>query len=186
MHPLLVINQIKGGDQSPQGFTLPEVIAVFMITAIIAVIALPNLSGIKKEAQAKEAYLQIKNALTQARINADRLSKTCTLNFNNTGSNYLVSASPNGCVLETFTIDTNVVSLTKTNFSKNPKDISFSITGKTGNASTLWITRKDIQDQPLENVARCIVISSTGMIRTGFNQNGVCNNVQNQKYDDLL
>ena len=172
--------------RTQQGFTLVELIAIAVILGIIASVAIPNLFGLYRENEARKAYIRVKNALTEAQVNANRLNNTCTIEFTQTGSDYFISGEPSSCLLESFTVNTNVVSLTKTNFSNAPTNISFSFIGTTPNASTLWITRKSSNNQALENVARCIVVSSTGMIRTGFNRNGTCNNVQNQKYDNSV
>ena len=185
MHLWLVLLKNKG--LTHKGFTLIELIIALIIMGVFVAIALPNVVNLQREGEARKAYSQIKGALIQAQTNADRQGQTCTVEFSDNGDNsYLVTGNPNGCVLESFTIDMNIVSVTKSNFSKFPTNISFSIVGKTSNASTLWITRKDFQNNPLETVARCIVVSSTGMIRTGFNDGSKCNNVQNIKYDNSV
>ena len=172
--------------RSQQGFTLVELIAICVIVGIIASVTIANLFGLYRENEARKAYIRIRNALTEAQVNANRLNNTCTIEFTQTGNDYFVSGEPSGCLLESFTVDSNAVSLTKTNFSNSPTNISFSFVGTTGNASTLWITRKSGNSQALENVARCIVVSSTGMVRTGINRNGKCDNVQNRKYDNSV
>jgi prepilin-type N-terminal cleavage/methylation domain-containing protein len=183
MRLLLALSQIK----KQSGFTLLELIVVAVILAISAAIATPNVLGSLRDKEAKEAYLKIKNALVEAQSNADRQSTTCTVQFTAGSGVYNISGNPTGCILEPFAIDTNVVSVTKSDFSNPPTNIAFSFRGTTGNASTLWITRKDFSNNPIPNGGRCIVVSVMGMIRTGINtgtNTPVCDNPLNKKYDN--
>ena len=178
MRLLLVLSRIK--QQS--GFTLLELIVVGIILAIAGALAGPSLIGSRRDQEAKKAFSEIKAALVEAQRNADRKSTTCTVQFIAGTGVYNVSATPSGCVLEPFAIDTEVVSVTKTNFTNPPTNIAFSFRGTTANATTLWITRKDFANNPIQTVGKCIVVSPIGMIRTGINNNGACENLENKRY----
>jgi prepilin-type N-terminal cleavage/methylation domain-containing protein len=167
------------------GFTLSEVIVVIVISSILSAITVPSLLGSLQQNKVKQAFIDLREALIQAQTNANRLSDDCTVNISATA----ISGSPAGCILETITIDSSV-SVTKTNFNDTPTPITFSFTGTTSNASTLWLARKDSSNTPIQTTAKCIVVSSTGMIRTGiYATDGSppdpdCNNIENKRYDD--
>ena len=182
MRLLIAFSKIK--QQS--GFTLLELIVVGIILAIAGALAGPSLIGSRREGETKKAFTKIKAALVEAQSNADRKSTTCTVQFTASTGVYNVSGTPSGCVIEPFTIDTNVVSVTKDNFTDSPTDIAFTFRGtKDDNTETLlWITRKDFSNNPIQNVGKCIVISPIGMIRTGINNSGSCDNPENKRYDN--
>jgi prepilin-type N-terminal cleavage/methylation domain-containing protein len=167
------------------GFTLTEVIVVIVISGILNAILAPSLIGSLQQNKVKETFINLRKALIQAQTNANRLSNDCTVNISAT----TISGSPTGCILETITIDSSVVSVTKTNFTDTPTSITFSFTGTTSDASTstLWLARKDSSNTPIQTSAKCIVISPTGMIKTGIYATGssppVCNNIENKLYD---
>lgn len=177
---LVALSKIK----KQSGFTLYELIVAGIIVAIASAIAVPNLLGSQREQEAKEAFTKIRGALVEAQTNANRQSTTCTVQFTPGTGVYNISGTPTGCILEPFQIDTDVVSVTKTNFSDSPTDIKFSFTGTTSDASTLWITRKDFSNNAIQSLGRCIVVSSSGMIRSGINDNGTCHNRENDRYDN--
>lgn len=166
------------------GFTLAEVIIVIVISTILSAITVPSLLASLQQNQVKQAFMDLKEALIQTQSNANRLSNDCTVNISPT----TISGSPAGCLLETITIDSSVVSVTKTNFTDTPTPITFGFTGTTANAATLWLARKDSSNTPIPTTARCIVISPTGMIRTGIYATGSsppeCNNIENKRYDE--
>lgn len=192
--------------QKETGFTLLEMIIVTVIMGVMAAVSVPNLLDSQRENEAKKAFTQIKSALLEAQANANRMSSSCIVQFTAGTGTYTVSGlkwvdsdddgtidtgetSSEGCVLEPFTIDTEVVSLTKTNFSTTPTspadDIAFTFTGTTGDASTLWIARKTFGGDIVTTTAKCVVVSSVGMIRTGVKADASndCDNIANDKYD---
>lgn len=178
MRFLTVINKISKTNKDA-GFSLPEMLVVTIMVGILSAISIPNFLDSQREAQSREVFEKIRSALYEAQANAERKSDTCTVNLSSTS----ISGSPVGCVLENTTINTSLVSVTRQGFSTAPTNISFSLDGSTGNADTLYITRKK-SGQPMQEVARCIVISPTGMIRTGFYDVTVtgCANTENLKY----
>ena len=165
------------------GFTLYEVIVAVVIVGVAGAVAAPSLVGTQRE-ESREAFSKIRSALVEAQTNANRESTNCTVLFTSGSGTYEISGTPAGCILEPFEIDTDVVSITKSDFSTAPTNITFSFKGTTGDASTLWITRKNFSNTPMQNLARCVVISPIGMIRTGINNNGNCENIENKRYDN--
>ncbi len=185
MRFLAVFNQIRKTNKD-SGFSLPELLVVTIMVGILSAIAVPNLLQSRRDAQAKEIFTKIRSALYEAQANADRKSITCTVNLTSTS----ISGSPQGCVLETTNIDSSIISVTKGGFTDPPTNISFSFSGGTTNGSTLYITTKKF-NQPFQEVARCIVVSSTGMIRTGFydanaSADNKCSNNENRRYDNSI
>jgi prepilin-type N-terminal cleavage/methylation domain-containing protein len=185
MRRLVALRLIK----QEAGYNLLEIIITIVIIGVMAAVSGPNLLDSQRENEAKKAFTEIKGALLEAQANANRMSTTCTVQFTAGTGTYTISGTPSGCVLEPFTIDTEVVSLTKTDFSTAlatpADDIAFTFTGTTGDASTLWIARKTFGGDVVTTTAKCVVVSSIGMIRTGLKADTTndCDNIANDKYD---
>ena len=181
MRHLIALSLIK----KDAGFNLVEMILVTVLIGIVSAVAVPNLLDSQREMKAKQAFTQVRSALLEAQANANRKSTDCVVTFTPGTGTYTISSSTDGCVLEPFTIDTDVVSLTKDDFATAPTNISFDFTGKTNNASTLWIARKTFSGNIMEDLGKCVVVSSIGMVRSGINDGaGNCDNIANSKYDD--
>jgi Tfp pilus assembly protein FimT len=184
MRHLVVLNLLN----KEGGFSLFELIIVFVIMGIVSAIGAPSLINSQRQERVNEAFGKIQGALVEAQINANRQSTDCTVKFAILGGNsYQVSGNPSGCVLEPFKIDKTIVNVTQGNFTSTPTDIKFSYSGTTFNAKTLWIARKNFSNIAMPETAKCIVISSIGMIRTGIfsgtTSAPVCDNLENKRYD---
>jgi prepilin-type N-terminal cleavage/methylation domain-containing protein len=176
MRHLVVLNQIK----KEKGFTLFEVIVVVVIMGVMAAISAPNLLGSKRDQQAKEVFSKIRDTLIEAQTNANRLSSNCTVTITTTS----MTGSPSGCVLESTTIDSNVVSVTST----GGLSITYDFRGNTSQSQTIKVAPKDFSGNPITANTRCIFVAPRlGMIRTGFlDTNGTtCNNTENARYDNF-
>jgi len=178
MRHLVVVNLLLNKSNQEKGVTLLEVVLVSVIIGIMAAMSVPNLLEEQRQQKVNEAFSKVRGALVEAQTNANRQSTDCTVKLTKSGA----SGNPAGCVLEPFSVDTDIVSITKTDFSTTPTDITFSFTGTTGNTDTLWIARKDFGGNVIESSAKCIVVSTLGMIRTGINEGGNCVNVENKRY----
>lgn len=190
MRLLSVINLLNLLPQkSPQrGFTLLEVVIVSVIVAVLSVIAVPNLIASMRQATVDRTFSHLRWALEEAKVNANRLSTSCTVTIASDGTQ--VTGSPSGCILEIIAIDSSIVSVTTGNFeplTSSTNTINFTYTGKTNDARTFWIARKDYGNNIINHSAKCIVVSSIGMIRTGiYNPSAPsnCENPENRRYDN--
>ncbi len=175
---LLVIKQIKKIN-SESGFNLLELLLVTVIMGIATAVAVPNLVESRQDNEAKEVFTKINGALIQAQAEANRVSRNCGIEITST---QLENLYPNRCRIDTFNIDSDVVSVTS---SGDMSEITYSLRGTTNDGQTIWITRKK-NDEPYMEVSRCIVISGIGMIRTGVYDDGKCNNTENDRYDSSI
>lgn len=175
MRHLVVIKLLLNKDNRERGVTLVEVVLVFVIIGIMAAISVPNMLEEQRRQRVNETFNRIRGVLTEAQVNANRLSKSCTVTIALSPLNpslLLVSGTPVGCVLEPFTVDTGIVSVRDGNdfttatppSATTSIEKTFTYTGTTNNAGTLWLARAN---DTTGNTAKCIVVSSIGMIRTG-------------------
>lgn len=195
MQFLVALKKIK----TKAGFHTLEILIVTIIVGIATAIGAPSLISSARESESKKAFTDIRGALIEARINANRQSIVCIVTFtkNTTNNEYDIAGSPSGCVLEPFSIDADVVTISSTGGaipnSPATRNIAFDFDGSLDETNTtdtdlqtLWITRNDFSGNPLPGLGRCIVVgNSLGMITTGIDDgNGVCDNVKNQIYDN--
>lgn len=169
-----------------KGFTLFEVVAVSVIIGILSAVGVPNLIASQRQEKVKSTFSQIRSALVEAQLNANRMSTSCTVTIATNGTQ--VTGSPAGCVLEVTSIDPSIVSVTTGNFealTSSTNSFEFQYTGRTSDARTLWIARKNYSNGIINDSAKCIVVSSIGMIRTGiYNASSPsnCENLENRRY----
>lgn len=185
MRHLNVLKLLVNRENRETGVTLFEVVLVSVVVGVMAAISVPNLLEEQRRQKVNETFNKIRGALVEAQTNANRLSKNCTVQI------YLsrVSGTPAGCVLESFNIDTTIVSIKEgDDFTtatlaptppSTPIEKTFSFRGTTVSTGTLWIAR---ENDTTGNTAKCIVISSIGMIRTGAFEGGSCVNLENKRY----
>lgn len=187
-HLIVVLKLLLNRQNREKGVTLLEVVLVSVIVGIMAAISVPNMLEEQRQQRVNEAFNRVRGALVEAQVNANRLSTSCTVRTNSDQ----VTGSPSGCVLEPFAIDTNIVSIREgSDFASatpaypspaSPIETTFSFTGTTSNVNTIWIARTD---DMTGNTAKCIVISSIGMIRTGIYNSASpskCENLENKRY----
>lgn len=179
MRHLVVLNLLK----KEGGFSLFELIVVFVIMGVVSAVGVPSLIGSQRQEKVKEAYSKIRGALVEAQFNANRKSAACTVTITTTG----VTGSPSGCLLENITFDSGMIDITST-AGTLPQSIAFTYQGTTSNGQTLQIRRKTFSGTAMPETGKCIVISSIGMIRTGIYDSAVpgtnCDNVENKRYDN--
>ncbi|MBE9221416.1 prepilin-type N-terminal cleavage/methylation domain-containing protein [Cyanobacterium stanieri LEGE 03274] len=184
----LVANKFKNTDVQ-QGFTLIEIIAILVIIGIGSALATPSLINSRRQDQVNQAHRRIRSALVEAQVTANRLSRSCEIQFASTAITGSRIILPSGrvvsCLAENLRIDDSVVSISKDSPGGSlPNNISYSFQGGTANAQTIWVSRKDFNGNVIQNTARCIVVSPVGMIRTGIiDSDGNCYNVENDRYD---
>ena len=206
-HLVVVLKLLLNKQNQEKGVTLLEVILVSVIIGIMAAISIPNTLEEQRRQQVNETFNRVRGALVEAQVNANRLSGSCTVVISATEvSSYLhvdddndpdtdstdddftagldpkPALDPKSCNLEIVNIDDSIVSITKTDFLTPPTPITFSYTGTTGDSGTLWIKRTG---DTTGNTAKCIVVSSLGMIRTGIYNSastGNCENLENKRY----
>jgi Tfp pilus assembly protein FimT len=181
-----------------RGITSAEVIITLIIIGVLTAVSAPSLVGSQRDNETKEAFINLRNALAEVRINANRLSTTCILEMtkDTTNNEYDITARTisggTGCLLSNFSVDASVVTImsgstapgsTAIPNSPTKKQIAFDFDGtlngtETKNAAvsttdpdlqTLWITRNDYSGNALSGQGRCIVLSNwLGMIRSGI------------------
>ncbi|WP_373481145.1 Tfp pilus assembly protein FimT/FimU [Geminocystis sp.] len=196
MLPLIALPIFKI-SQKQKGFTLLELIAVCAIIGVVSAVAAPNLIDSKRQEEVNKTFTKIRSTLIEAQTNANRKSTDCTVSISNNNATYSITGNPSGCVLEPFSVDKNIVSVTKSNFSNDPTfsngnndGMEFDLKSTTVDSGTLWIARKDFSGKVLPESAKCIVVSSIGMIRTGIfagtSSKPTCNNIENKRYDNSV
>jgi prepilin-type N-terminal cleavage/methylation domain-containing protein len=72
--------------KSSSGFTLIEMLAVFIIIGVIAAIAAPNFLGLLNRNRITEAAQQVEGAIKEAQRQAMRKGKICKIRFTSTGT----------------------------------------------------------------------------------------------------
>ncbi|AFZ48771.1 hypothetical protein Cyast_2830 [Cyanobacterium stanieri PCC 7202] len=179
---IVPLTNLKNRDPQ-QGFTLVEIVAILVIIGIGSAIATPSLINSRRQDQVNQAQSRIRSALVEAQINANRLSTSCEVTIgdtdpdNPTSSERLVTATPSGCLSESIRYDSDVVDVTQTS-------ITYNFQGRTGNAQTIIVGRKNFNGTVIAETEKCIVVSSVGMIRTGIGDSADnCSNPENARYD---
>jgi prepilin-type N-terminal cleavage/methylation domain-containing protein len=180
--PLLVVNLLDSFSHTSKnkGFSLFEVVIVSIIIAMVSAIAVPNLIASQRQKTVNRTYSQIRSTLTEAQINANRLSTSCPINISVTE----ITSSQSGCVLEKILVDSSIVDIISS-AGTLPQTINFSYLGTTGDGQTLQISRKTFTGEAIPETGKCIVVSSIGMIRTGvYNASAPskCENPENKRY----
>lgn len=179
---LLVVNLLHLFSQKNQqkGFTLFEIVIVSVIVGILSAMAVPNLIGSQRQETVNRTFSRIRSTLVEAQLNANRLSSNCPINIAVTE----ITSNQSGCLLENITINSSIVDITST-AGTLPQTINFSYRGTTGNGQTLQISRKTFAGKAMPETGKCIVISSTGMIRAGIYNTSApsnCENLENKRY----
>jgi len=170
------------------GFNLIEIMAILVIIGIGSAIGTPSLINSQRQDQVNQAHSKIRSALVEAQINANRRSQPCTVTIGASSTSGL-----GGCVLETITYESSVVSVSRGSPTSGnlPNDVTYTFRGTVELTSppgtqTIWVARKDFDGSVLQDTAKCIVVSSVGMIRTGIYDASApsnCRNLENARYD---
>ncbi|NJL51996.1 MAG: type II secretion system protein [Hydrococcus sp. SU_1_0] len=67
--------------KSSSGFTLIEMLVVFIIVGVIAAIAAPNFLGLLNQSRVKDGLAQVEGAVKEAQRQAMRRGKPCKVKF---------------------------------------------------------------------------------------------------------
>jgi prepilin-type N-terminal cleavage/methylation domain-containing protein len=160
--------------KSNSGFTLIEMLAVFIIIGVIAAIAVPNFLGLLNRNRVKDGLAQVEGAVKEAQRQAMRKGKVCKIRFtSNAEGNSVIEVHPdelpvryNGCLLTSRILPDSVSfsllnsgTLTVVN-SSNVRNLAFSNKGNPDVQGTMVISH------PQSNTQKCIQIE--GMLGTVF------------------
>lgn len=149
-------NKIR--KKSDRGFSLTELMIALIIVGIIAAIASPNFFGLLNRIKVNNSLEQLLGAIKETQRQAMRQGKLCRINLN--PSTKTLTATPAGCLLDTRTIDENVI--IRTNIPGTTPNISFSYKGNTTKMGTIVLSSNFTDSQ------KCFVISlGLGIMRTG-------------------
>lgn len=177
MWRLVVLNQIF----PEKGFNLIELLVILIIIGITAGLGTPSLVNSRRQDITNQVFNSVKGALIEVQVNANRLSQDCTVVVGADG----VSAAPSACLLQSINYDSSIVSVTST----SGGSITYTFQGTTSDAQTFWVARKNFDGTTLNDTAKCVVVSTVGMIRTGIVANSAnpltatnCRNPENDLY----
>ncbi len=141
-----------------QGFTLIETTIIVVIVGILSAIAAPSFLSMFNKNKVNNALAQVQGTLQEARREAIRKSKSCTVNINTTTKN--LTGTPSDCLVTgARTLDSSI------NLESNQTSIQFSYQGTItlSDAGTVVLSTQDSSSNK-----KCLVISSPlGIIRTG-------------------
>ena len=154
--------------KNQSGFTLIEMLVTAILIGIVAAISAPNLTAMLNRNRSNEAMRQIEGALKEARKQAIRQGKSCSVSISiNATNSALVNPVPPvapttiGCLRNTRQLNNNVA----LNTDALGNTIIFSSKGSIENTPILFVT--SIPNGNL-NQQKCVVIENTlGKIRTG-------------------
>lgn len=170
-------------NKKEEGLTLIELLVVVVILGISGAIATPSLVNSYRQNQANLALNQLRSALQQAQANANRLSTNCQISITENPNNFTITGSPVGCLLETITVDRNIVDIDSSSSSSPPWDVAFTFSSTTFDQQTFTIARKNPGGTVDTSNANCLVISNgIGMMRVGKRDGNTCENVENLRY----
>ncbi|MGI0481624.1 prepilin-type N-terminal cleavage/methylation domain-containing protein [Geminocystis sp. CENA526] len=185
---LLVVNLLNlFNERSKQkGFTLFEVVVVSIIIGIVSAVAAPNLIESQRQERVNRTFSQVRSALVEAQVNANRMSRNCPITITTTS----VTSAVSGCLLENIVIDSSIVDVRTSKTGGLPQTVTFDYKGgiPVTDIQTIHIARKNFSNTAINETGKCIVLANTiGMIRTGIYDSTVsgtnCNNVENRRYD---
>ena len=150
--------QYKIDQKSDRGYTLTELMIALVVIGVIAAIAAPNFLSLLNRIKVNSSLEQLVGAIRETQRLAMREGKRCRININT--STKILTAIPSNCLLNTRTIDDNVI--IRTNLSGATPNISFSHKGNTTKMGTIVLSSNFIDTQ------KCFVISlGLGIMRTG-------------------
>ena len=148
----------KFSHKSDRGFTLVEMLVVFIIVGIVSAIASPNLLGLLNRYRVNRATQTLVGAIKEAQRQAMRQGEVCRVNIN--VNNNTITGTPPNCLLNNRNIDDNIA--IRSNIPGAIPNISFSFRGSTTKMGTIVLSSEGTQLQ------QCFVISlGTGIARTG-------------------
>ena len=157
------------------GFTMIELVIVLIIISILVAVSIPNLLGLYRYYQAKDAFIQLKSSINEAQRQAMRRRHTCKIKLDEIVVNGIIrdriavvdSSDPgekgkdySDCLTKD-RILSQFVDL-ETNIPGKTNKITFSHKGNTITSGTIRLSANH------GNFDRCLVISNgLGITRTG-------------------
>lgn len=168
-----------------RGFTLTEMLVVAIIFGVLSAVAVPNLLGLIYNARVADGVATIEGAIKEARRQATRYSKTCTIQFGTTTvTNYgrteqraSVTRAPGAgftnCLLNDRVLPSEVIAVVDDGTSNTffprasapatPITISFSAKGNTTNNDTIKVYHPDISNEKCLELSGIFGDTTTGI-----------------------
>ena len=147
------------------GFTSVELAITLIVVGVLAAISIPSFLGQYNNYKLAQNLGDVRTALQQAQLNAQREGKKtgCTLNFDtSTGQ---ITSSTSGCLTSgTLTLPQEVAMKAEKSPGVSLDSLSFSFRGTSNEEGTIVLYRTDGSGEK-----RCLAITLvTGIIRTGI------------------
>ena len=171
MRKIFVLNYKLKKAELERGFSLFELVIVFLVAGILGAIAAPNLLGLLARQNLNQALSQTESALREAQRQSIRRSKRCEVELS---SNKVANpSSPSTYTVGSNTYDYERCLLSARNFSSKQitirnnfsgDRIKYGASGNITNGGTITFSHSQLDT----SVMKCIVISSPlGVIRSG-------------------
>jgi prepilin-type N-terminal cleavage/methylation domain-containing protein len=150
------------------GFTLAELLVVFIIFGVLTALLAPNFVGMRNRYQVNDAFDQTRQVFREAQQEAIKQSRTCTISLNVASNPVTITAKTadnTACVINR--VMPSGIQI-KTNSLANPPTIGFSYRGNTvftgGSTFTAVVYHKDTPNVQ----KKCLVLSGgIGIMRSG-------------------
>lgn len=163
------------------GFTLVEMLAVTIIVGVVSAIAVPNLLGQLYKARITDGVASIKGAIEEAKKQAVRNSRSCSITIADNGAGRFTiqtTAGSNQCLLENRTLPEDVTVAISDSVDEITINSKGNIDYTNGGADTSSSPREFTVSHSNLGTSneKCVRLEGLfGDVQTGIVQGGTCN-----------